>query len=105
MPDKRSIQLLEIQKRYALMERNLLSATQNINLLTMEIERLRNFLDVLTHKLSQKDGMEDLMEMVQTHEQPRAPVPEPQNSTKSNESVRRGPMSSKQGRTLKVINN
>jgi hypothetical protein len=96
MPDRHSIELLEMKKRFALMERNMLSATQNINILTIELEKMRNF-------LASKEGFEDLV-----GQQAAAPAP-PTNtnnaSSSSSSESRRGPVNSKTGRTLKVINN
>ena len=91
MPDRNSMQYLEIKKHLSLLEGNLLSAIRNINSLTVEMERLRN-------ALAAKEGFEDLA--------PPAAAPAP---TMSNES-QRGPatatnMSAAKGRTLKVINN
>ena len=92
MPDRNSIQYLEVKKHLSLLEKNLLSAVQNINSLTVEMERLRN-------AIAAKEGFEDL-----------APPPSAPAPTQSNESsTQRGPvtttMSASKGRTLKVINN
>ncbi len=93
MPDKNSIQYLEVKKHLSLLEGNLLSAIRNINSLTVEVERLRN-------ALAAKEGVEDL------EPPPIAPAPTPASMTEQ----QRGPstgsaMSSSKGRTLKVINN
>lgn len=96
MPDRQSKEYLEMKKRFAVMERNLLSATQNIALLTMEVERLRNY-------ISSKDGFEDLSDQQVQHEQAEQQVQAAQQQKQTN--TRRGPMTSSQGRTLKVINN
>jgi len=94
MPDRNSIQYLEVKKHLSLLEKNLLSAIQNINSLTVEMERLRN-------ALAAKEGFEDLA--------PPPAAPAPTQSANSDSATQRGPatttMSASKGRTLKVINN
>ena len=99
MPDRQSKEYLEMKKRFSLMERNMLSALQNINILTMEIERIRNV-------LAAKEGFEDLTEQQQhQHQQHQQQNRQEATEQPASTTTRRGPMSSSKGRTLKVINN
>ena len=93
MPDRNSIQYLEVKKHLSLLEKNLLAAIQNINSLTVEMERLRN-------AIAAKEGFEDLA--------PPPTAPAPTSSSSESSTTQRGPataMSASKGRTLKVINN
>jgi len=100
MPDTNSLKYLEIKKRVSLLERNLLTALQNVNILTLEVERMRNL-------LAAKDGFEGLTEPVTTADatQAQAQAHAQSQASSSAEGGRRGPMTGAQGRTLKVINN
>ena len=108
MPDRQSKEYLEIKKRFALTERNMLSALQNINILTMEIERTRAELERVRNIIASKEGFEDLLEDLadpRMVSQQQAQQQSQQQSQQTTTTSRRGPMSAKQGRTLKVINN
>ena len=94
MPDRKSIEYLEVKKHLSLLEKNLYAAIQNINSLTLEVERLRN-------ALAAKEGFEDLAP-------PPMAAPPAVSSSSEADTGRRGPaapMSATKGRTLKVINN
>jgi len=101
MPIRNSIQELETKKRVSLLERNLLTALQNISILTLEVERMRN-------ALAAKEGFEDLTAPVNFEEVQAAQAQNHQatsTATSGQGGGRRGPSSANQGRTLKVINN
>lgn len=91
MPDRKSIEYLEVKKHLSLLEKNLYAAIQNIHSLTIEMDRLRN-------ALAAKEGFEDLAPPVMM-----TPVPMATPVTTSNGPA--GTMSSSKGRTVKVINN
>ena len=99
MPNNNNLQLLEIKKRISLLEKNVQSVMANVTLLTFELERLRNV-------LASKDGFEDLASQQEEAQRQAAEKAQAQQSQQGvQKNVRRGPMSSAQGRTLKVINN
>lgn len=107
-------QIEELKKRQNLQDFNMRSCLQNMNQLSMEVERMRKL-------LASKDEFKDLSQPLplHVHSEGVSSQPSTQTSAQSNASnvsnmpnvqnmsankqMKRGP--SQQGRTLKVINN